>query len=300
MSQCPNLYSRSLSNTLGCGIDLETMQAEQSQNWQTCIGLKSTSGSSALMIVPLSFMHHGVMAKVYVGLSGYSYKEWQGEGLFYPLGLKQADYLKHYSAHYPTVEAPGMWQRMPTPSTISKYIEQCPAGFQLSPKMHQKVTHLSRLKPEGFETLAAFAEQLVPLEKAGMLGQVLIQLPPNLARKEGLLETFLASMPKRPTLRWAFEFRHDSWRTAETQAALREAGAGWVITDTDDETVPRIETADHVYVRLRKIEYTDDELKDWASFFRDKVAEGKDCHVYCRHTDVETPWRWADRLLELI
>ena len=240
------------------------------------------------------------MAHVYVGLSGYSYKEWQGEGLFYPPGLKQADYLKHYAAHYTTVEAPGMWQRMPTESTIAKYIEQCPPGFQLSPKMHQKVTHLSRLKPEGFETLQAFAKQLVPLEQVGMLGQVLIQLPPNLARKDDLLAAFLAAMPRRETLRWAFEFRHPSWRCEETQAALGEAGAGWVITDVDEEEVPRIETAGFVYVRLRKLEYTDEQLKEWAAFFRAKAAEGKDCHVYCRHTEVETPWRYADRLLELL
>lgn len=240
------------------------------------------------------------MAKVHVGLSGYSYKEWQGEGLFYPVGLKQADYLKHYAAHYSTVEAPGMWQRMPTPSAVAKYIDQCPPGFQVSPKMHQKVTHLSRLKPDGHETLVAFADQMVPLERAGMLGQVLVQLPPNLARKEGLLEGFLAAMPRRPTLRWAFEFRHGSWRCPEAEAALRDAGAGWVVTDTDDEEAPRVVTAGHVYVRLRRTAYSDDQLKDWADFFLAQAAEGRDCHVYVRHTEVETPWRWADRLLELL
>lgn len=240
------------------------------------------------------------MASVYVGLSGYSYKEWQGEGLFYPPGLKQADYLKHYSGHYNTVEAPGMWQRMPTESTIAKYIEQCPAGFQLSPKMHQKVTHLARLKPAGFETLEAFVAQLVPLEGAGMLGQVLVQTPPNLARNESLLAGFLAELPRRPTLRWAMEFRHGSWARDETHDALRQAGVGWVITDTDEEDAPRVETAGHVYVRLRKTQYSDDQLKDWAAYFRAKAREGKDCHVYCRHTDVEAPWMWADRLVELL
>lgn len=240
------------------------------------------------------------MAKVYVGLSGYSYREWQGEGLFYPPGLKQADYLKHYATRYDTVEAVGMWQRMPSEATVAKYLKECPAGFHVSPKMHQKVTHITRLKPEGFETLKAFVEQLGPLEKADRLGPILVQLPPNLARNDALLEEFLVSLPLRSTLRWAMEFRSPSWQVPQTEQALRGAGVAWVAEDTDDEDAQRIDTAEHVYVRLRKTSYSDDQLKEWAEYFLAMVRAGKDCHVYCRHTDVDAPWRWADRLRELV
>jgi uncharacterized protein YecE (DUF72 family) len=44
------------------------------------------------------------MARIYIGLSGYSYKAWQGPDRFYPEGLKPADFLRHYAARFDTVE----------------------------------------------------------------------------------------------------------------------------------------------------------------------------------------------------
>ena len=49
------------------------------------------------------------MAKAHVGLSGYSYKPWQGPGRFYPPTLKQKEILRYYATRYDTVELDGGW-----------------------------------------------------------------------------------------------------------------------------------------------------------------------------------------------
>lgn len=239
------------------------------------------------------------MAKVYVGLSGFSYKEWQGDGLFYPRGIKQADFLRHYAGHYDTLEAVGMWQQIPSAATVARYIAECPPTFRLCPKMHRRVTHYTYLKPEGWETLKTFVDNLMPLAEKGMLGPILVQTPPNLKRNDELLDTFLENFPHKGEVRCAFEFRNSTWQSEEVEKILSAHKAGWVGEDTDEADAQRRDTADHIYVRLRRLTYTDEQLQDWATYANEKVAAGKDCYLFCRHKDVAAPWTWGDRLLEL-
>lgn len=236
------------------------------------------------------------MAEIRIGLSGYSYPEWQGEGLFYPPGLAKSKYLTYYATRYKTVEGVGMFTRMPAESTAAKMIKETNSEFHLSPKMHQSVTHFKRLKPETIPVVEEFLAPLKPLEDAGMLGPVLIQLPPNFGAKLELLEEFLAAIPRRDTLKWAIEFRNASWQTPETEELLRQHKVAWVADDTDEADAVIRQTADHAYIRLRKTNYDDSQLKGWANELK---SLGVDSHVYVRHLDVEAPWRWADHLLEL-
>ncbi len=125
------------------------------------------------------------------------------------------------------------------------------------------------------------------------------QWVPNFKRDDERLSSFLSEIPHRPTLRWAIEFRNESWHTTEVEEILRSHGVAWAVVETDEEAAQLRTTADFVFSRLRRIEYTDDQLKTWAEFFSRQVAEGRDCFVYCRHKDTVAPWKWADRLREL-
>lgn len=236
------------------------------------------------------------MAPIRIGLSGYAYPEWQGEELFYPPSLPKSKYLTFYARRYATVEGVGMFMRMPAESTAAKLLKECPPDFRLSPKMHQSVTHRQRLKPSSLSIVEEFLKPLALVESAGRLGPVLLQLPPNFAIKLDLLDEFLAALPRRRSLRWAIEFRHPSWRCPETEELLRKHGIAWVADDTDDSDAVIRDTAEHLYVRLRKTDYSDAALRTWAE--RLKSAR-REAYVYVRHTDVEAPWRWADRLVEL-
>jgi uncharacterized protein YecE (DUF72 family) len=237
------------------------------------------------------------VAKLYVGISGYAYKEWQGEGLFYPPGLKEREFLGYYASRYGAVEFLGATLKPPADSSVAKWLAETPEGFQVSPKMQEQVTHRARLKPESLPVLNTFVEKLEPVERAGRLGPILLQLPPNFKRHDELLGAFLSALPKRPTLRWAVEFRNPSWNDPEVERILRDVDVAWVAAETDDAPAQRRDCAGHLYARLRRLEYTDAQLQDWADYLQTKLAEGRDCYVYCRHKDVPAPWKWADRLL---
>ena len=85
---------------------------------------------------------------VHIGLSGYSYKPWQGAGRFYPEKLKSAEFLRYYAGGFNTVELDGMWYRLPTEQPVQGWLEQTPASFIFSPKAHRQITHMHRLKPD--------------------------------------------------------------------------------------------------------------------------------------------------------
>lgn len=234
----------------------------------------------------------------YIGLSGYSYKAWRGPHRFYPPDIKPTDFLRYYATRYQTVELDGVWYRLPSKNTVQAWLTDTPSRFLYAPKAHREITHIRRLKPEGLPMLRAMLQRLEPLQEAGKLGPILIQLPPNLKRDDGRLETFLGSLPQ--THRWAVEFRHESWHADEIERILRQHSVAWAAVETDEREAEHQNTARFRYVRLRKNEYGRTELLRWAERLREALQHGQDCFVYCKHEDEGSPWLWADELTRLL
>jgi len=247
------------------------------------------------------------MAKAWIGLSGYSYKPWQGEGRFYPPGLKQSEFLGFYQARYDAVEMDGTWYRMPSEKSVEEWARFGPPGtaspfdFRYSFKLHRQITHMARLRLTSIDSLHFMLKRLGPLAAAGKLGPFLIQLPPNLKRDDERLSQFLDHLPTsiedvaalaRP-LEWAVEFRHDSWNVPDVETIMRNHRVAWVASDTDAAAAQRRDTGPSHYARLRRSEYTPDALRDWASYF---AGTCKDCYIFCKHEDEGSPWIWADWL----
>lgn len=237
------------------------------------------------------------MAQLFLGLSGYDYKEWKGEGLFYPADLAGTKFLDYYATRYNSLEFHGAFKQMLSETSVNNWIGRTPDGFRVAAKMNQVVTHFKRLKPESLDTIKLYCERLRPAVEADKLGTVYLQLPPNLKRDDELLASFLSALPPH---RWSIEFQNETWNAPEVEEILRRHQVAWVATQTDETEAQLRDTADHVYARLRKLDYTDDELKKWAEYFSAKIAEGRDCYVFCRHKDTVAPWRWADRIRELV
>ena len=217
------------------------------------------------------------MAYIHIGLSGYSYKPWQGPERFYPLELKQSNFLEYYATRYDTVELDGLWYRLPTLPAV-------------------EITHFKRLRPEAIPFLHTMVERLAPLADVKKLGPILLQLPPNLKRNDDRLAEFLSSLSH--SHRWALEFRHDSWQDPAVEELLRRARVAWAAVETDDHPAEHRDTADFVYARLRRSQYQDN-LEKWGEFLMEARKNGKDCYVYCKHEDEGSPWVWADRLLKM-
>ena len=206
------------------------------------------------------------MAQAYIGLSGYSYKPWQGSGRFYPATLKQAGFLGYYATRYDTVELDGVWYRLPTEKAVADWLASTPARFLFAPKVHRQITHRARLKPECYDFIQVMLNRLKPLASAERLGPLLIQLPPNMKRDDDRLASFLGQLPA--SVRWAIEFRHESWHDASVELLLRRFNVSWVAADSDERPVECRDTADFWYVRLRRSAYDDGDLERWAGRIR--------------------------------
>ena len=237
------------------------------------------------------------MAQAYIGLSGYSYKAWQGPGRFYPPTLKQAGFLGYYATRYDTVELDGVWYRLPSEKAVADWLAATPPHFIFAPKVHRQISHRSRLKPESHDFIRVMLGRLSALASAKRLGPLLIQLPPNLMRDDDRLSTFLDQLPAN--VQWAIEFRHDSWHDTTVETLLRRFNVSWVAADTDERPAECRDTANFWYVRLRRSAYNEGDLAEWAGKIRKMVDEGKSCYIYCKHEDEGSPWVWADRLREL-
>jgi uncharacterized protein YecE (DUF72 family) len=228
----------------------------------------------------------------HVGTSGYSYKEWKGS--FYPEKLPAKNMLAYYAGCFHTVEINNTFYRMPTASVLEAWAGQVPAEFRFVLKAPQEITHKLRLKDAG-ELVASLVETAGVL--GTRLGPILFQLPPNFQKDLSRLRDFLRQLPQRT--RVAFEFRHATWFDDEVFGLLRDHGAALCVADAEDDLeVPFVATADWVYLRLRRVEYSDAALASWADRIRGQ--QWQDAFVFFKHEDAGTGPQLATRLLEVL
>src|SRR5580704_16155846 len=229
--------------------------------------------------------------QLYVGTSGYSYKEWKGS--FYPEKLPDREMLSFYAGQFQTVEINHSFYRMPTESLLLQWAKSVPEGFKFALKANQQITHIKRLR-DCESTLKRFLEVASVLNDGDHLGPILIQLPPTFKFDQPLLEDFLSLRP--PSFLFAFEVRHPSWYTEETYEVLRRHKTALCLAETDKETPSEVLTANFTYVRLRREEYTPEQLAAWKKRLDGWVKAGVDAYVYCKHEDSGKAPAYAHRL----
>jgi uncharacterized protein YecE (DUF72 family) len=195
--------------------------------------------------------------QLFVGTSGFSYKEWKGD--FYPEDLPDKDMLAFYGGQLNAVEINNTFYRLPKESVLKGWAEQVPEPFRFVIKASQKITHYKRLKETNEET-----SYLIKVSRTlgSRLGVLFFQLPPNLKKDIPRLESFLSLLPD--DIHAAFEFRNASWFDDEMFGVLRAKNASLCIADADgDLEVPFVSTADWGYLRLRREKYTPADLRKW-------------------------------------
>jgi uncharacterized protein YecE (DUF72 family) len=228
----------------------------------------------------------------YVGTSGYSYKEWKGS--FYPEKLPAKDMLPYYAERLPAVELNNTFYRMPKPEMVQSWKDQVPENFRFSVKASQRITHFKRLKEAEVDT-KYLLETVGTL--GGALGVVLFQLPPNMKKDLERLETFLNHLPESTPA--TFEFRHPTWFDDDVLELLRSRNRPLCISDTDDLPASRIDkTADWGYLRLRRVNYSDEDLANWMA--RIKEQNWKDVYVFFKHEDEGTGPKLAAKFIDLL
>jgi uncharacterized protein YecE (DUF72 family) len=126
-----------------------------------------------------------------------------------------------------------------------------------------------------------------PLRAFGeRLGTVLFRVPDGVRRDDGRLAALLASWPADLAL--TMEFQDPSWHVDETFEALARAGAALCATELpEDEEPPFVRrTGPFLYLRLRRHDYSADEMTAWAARLDPFLAAGDDVFVFFRHDEV--------------
>jgi uncharacterized protein YecE (DUF72 family) len=192
--------------------------------------------------------------KIYVGTSGYGYKEWKGK--FYPEKISPREMLRFYSKRLNAVEINNTFYQMPKEGILASWAEQVSQDFVFAIKAPQVITHLKQLRNAGAETEYLFRSLSVLGRK---LGPVLFQLPKSFHADQPALKDFLALIPGN--ISCAFEFRSPSWLDVEILELLLKRRCSLCIADTDENPANEIiSTAPWGYLRLRRSDYTDTDL----------------------------------------
>ncbi|MGI0079357.1 MAG: DUF72 domain-containing protein [Nitrososphaerales archaeon] len=185
-------------------------------------------------------------AQIRTGCISWTYSDWLGS--FYPEGTKTADYLTLYSRAFDIVEIDSSFYRIPKPSTVAQWKVKTPSNFLFTVKLPKKMTHEAKLKGIS-NSLEYFQKVIKPL--GPRLACVIAQMPPSFKFDSGIeqLGEFLDSIDG--SIRYAIEFRHDSWLKQETYDLLKAKKVCfvWSMNEYVDD-LPSEVTTDFLYLRF--------------------------------------------------
>jgi uncharacterized protein YecE (DUF72 family) len=228
-----------------------------------------------------------------IGIGGWTYAPWRGT--FYPDKFPQKRELEYASRQITSIEVNGTFYGSQKPATFAKWRDETPDGFVFSLKAPRFATDRSVLADAG-RTIARFFASGV-MELKDKLGPINWQLMPTKKFDPTDFEAFLRLLPKEVEgreLRHVVEVRHDSFRSPDFIALVREHGVAVAIAG--DSAYPQIAdaTAPFVYARImgtqetEELGYSDAALDIWAAraqaWAAGAAADGLDC-VESRRAD---------------
>jgi uncharacterized protein YecE (DUF72 family) len=219
------------------------------------------------------------MRNLWIGTSGWTYKDWRGS--FYPTDVPLKRRLGWYSERFTTTEINGSFYRTPSREAVQAWRDQTPEHFVFAWKASKFITHWKRLTEKCQNSLELMETRLKALEPK--VGPILFQLPPQFKSGEQRLASFIKLLNKKR--RYTFEFRHPSWYEPKILELLRSENIALCFSDHQDAPAPWEVTAQHVYVRGHgptgqyKDRYSKNTLENWAREFA--VWRKKRLLIYC-------------------
>ncbi len=216
---------------------------------------------------------------IYIGTSGYNYKHWVDN--FYPKDLSQRKWLKYYSGFFNTVELNVTFYRLPQEKAFLSWYKETPKDFKFCLKGSRFITHVKKLKDVN-ELVKNFMNQAKLLKEK--LEVVLWQFPENFKSNLERLEVFLKIL-KAYKIRFAFEFRNESWFIDEVYELLKKYNYSLVIADSSQWPYVEKITSNFLYLRfhggqeLYGSKYSEKELETQAKKIKDWQRKA-DVYVY--------------------
>ncbi len=198
------------------------------------------------------------MKNICLGCSGWHYAHWRG--IFYKQG---ADLLTQYARFFQSVEVNSTFYRFPIITQLQKWNVLTPSDFIFSIKMNRHITHTKRLH-DVQRPLSDFLSICSVLDQK--LGPILIQLPANFEKNVRRLEEFIGLLPN---LRFALEFRNETWYSDDVFRLIRGVGNVAIVALGAQFTDSPKDNADFTYIRWHGRggaldNYSDQEISYWA------------------------------------
>ena len=216
---------------------------------------------------------------LYIGTSGWSYASWKPA--FFPEKLPQKKFLEFYSTQLNAVELNATFRRFTSATALQNWIASTTPNFRFAAKAHQMVTHFRRLK-DASGPVRSFLESMDPMRKSGKLGPILFQIPPNLQADVALFEEFVQPLPE--AYQFAFEFRHNSWFSDAVLEILKKKNLALCWAESEKITAPHAATANFLYYRFRRPEYSKKQLEEIARELK-LQSEGREVFAFFKHEE---------------
>ena len=160
------------------------------------------------------------MGKVYIGIAGWSYRDWKGIVYTKP----KVDQLEYVSRFVDCVEINSTFYRPPFERTTKAWLERTSkkADFFFTAKLHRDFTHKGKIDSE---MVKYFHKGFEPFLEAGKLKHLLVQFrydfadcSDNRQHLAGIVKNFCDAFDL------AVEVRHKSWQEKDALGFLQELG----------------------------------------------------------------------------
>ncbi len=120
-------------------------------------------------------------------------------------------------------------------------------------------------------------------------------MPPNFRPEIATLESFLASLPE--DIRCAFEFRNKGWLVEEVYRLLEKHRVSLCLAESDQLEIPQVLTTSWVYSRLRKPEYSPQDIAGIVERVRGLTQSGRDVYAFFKHEETAAGALYAEQVL---
>ena len=185
-----------------------------------------------------------------VGLSGWSYKDW--EGCIYPRGTR--DKLRYMAERFDVLEINSTYYRAPDPMMAASWLNRTIdlPHFRFTAKLHRDVTHHMHVDPE---LTLHYRRAFTPLIEEGRLSHFLAQFSASFKDGPGSRHHLQSVAHAYADLtQLTLELRHNSWQIPDAQAFIAGLGANVAQLDYpaghDGFTANTRPVGRHAYLRL--------------------------------------------------
>jgi uncharacterized protein YecE (DUF72 family) len=163
---------------------------------------------------------------IYLGTSGFSYKDWTG--VFYPEGLGQRDWLSFYAQEFKACEINSTYYALPRVATMQSLANKTGPVFLFAIKASQEITHQ---RQDSAKMCGAFRQALQPMLATGKLGCILAQFPYSFDYNKNNWEYLAQLRQYLEGLPLVIEFRNARWLKVAVFEWLRKQDVGFCCVD---------------------------------------------------------------------